>query len=328
VSQQRYMPFGEARTDVGAITQTDFGYTGQRNLDAQGNSFSTGLMDYKARFYDVALARFISPDTITPGGPQGLNRYSYSLNNPINFNDPTGHCVGPDGHDFPDGSLACNVGNNEENDPLPSTNICEINPALPGCASEADYPPIFYRDLTEEQLIDYFQSQGGDKTGCGPYAIAMASNLYKGKNIYQGADVEKSIEHAGLKFPGYGMPTSLPFDDSLKYYSGGREGFTAKDATIGDIEHALENNELPIVAVSWQTDFQIISDINNATVGHWMVVVGFSPQTDQLYFLNSGLSQEEGSKSLWSYSYQEFNQYWKNQPNIFILPGNLRTIYP
>ncbi len=48
-------------------------------------------MDYKARFYSPMLGRFISPDTITPGGPQGLNRYSYVANNPINFNDPTGH---------------------------------------------------------------------------------------------------------------------------------------------------------------------------------------------------------------------------------------------
>ena len=43
-SEQRYLPFGEVREDVGTIAQTDFGYTGQRD---QG----MGLMDYKARFY-------------------------------------------------------------------------------------------------------------------------------------------------------------------------------------------------------------------------------------------------------------------------------------
>ncbi len=42
ISQQRYMPFGQVRTITsGPITQTDFGFTGQRNnsyinLDAQG----------------------------------------------------------------------------------------------------------------------------------------------------------------------------------------------------------------------------------------------------------------------------------------------------
>jgi RHS repeat-associated protein len=86
-SQQRYLPFGQMRTDLNGprVTNTDFGFTGQRNLDG------LGLMDYHARMYDVALGRFVQPDTITPEGPQGLNRFSYVNNNPINATDPTGH---------------------------------------------------------------------------------------------------------------------------------------------------------------------------------------------------------------------------------------------
>jgi hypothetical protein len=39
------------------------------------------------------LGRFIQPDTIVPepGNPQALNRYSYGLNNPVKYADPTGH---------------------------------------------------------------------------------------------------------------------------------------------------------------------------------------------------------------------------------------------
>src|ERR1700690_85398 len=74
LSHQRYLPFGQVRTDIGSITQTDLGFTGQRNLDAQNNSFSLGLMDYNSRFYDQSLGRFTQPDSLTPGGPQGLNR--------------------------------------------------------------------------------------------------------------------------------------------------------------------------------------------------------------------------------------------------------------
>ena len=58
LAQQRYSPFGSVRTDVGSITQTDFSYTGQRSLDAQANSFSLGLMDYHARFYDEAREHY------------------------------------------------------------------------------------------------------------------------------------------------------------------------------------------------------------------------------------------------------------------------------
>ncbi|MEW6402997.1 MAG: RHS repeat-associated core domain-containing protein [Chloroflexota bacterium] len=86
-SQQRYLPFGEVRTDVGAIGQTDYGYTGQRN-----NTYIK-LLDYDFRWYSPQLARFISPDSIIPdfGNPQSLNRFGYVLNNPIRYNDPTGH---------------------------------------------------------------------------------------------------------------------------------------------------------------------------------------------------------------------------------------------
>lgn len=47
----------------------------------------------KARWYDPAIGRFISPDTIVPNptNPQSFNRYSYVDNNPVNFSDPTGH---------------------------------------------------------------------------------------------------------------------------------------------------------------------------------------------------------------------------------------------
>jgi RHS repeat-associated protein len=90
------MPFGQVRTDVvNKVSQTDYGYTGQRNMDAQGSAYSLGLMDYRVRFYSASLGRFTQADTIVPGAgnPQAWNRYTYASNNPILHNDPTGHCV-------------------------------------------------------------------------------------------------------------------------------------------------------------------------------------------------------------------------------------------
>jgi RHS repeat-associated protein len=71
---------------MGNITQTDFGYTGQRALN-------NGLMDYHARFYDAYINRWTQPDSIVPNAvnSQNLNHYSYVLNRPIILSDPSGH---------------------------------------------------------------------------------------------------------------------------------------------------------------------------------------------------------------------------------------------
>ena len=57
------------------------------------NSDQTGLYFYNARYYDATIGRFISPDSIVPNpaNPQSLNRYSYCLNNPLRYTDPSGH---------------------------------------------------------------------------------------------------------------------------------------------------------------------------------------------------------------------------------------------
>ena len=86
---QRYYPFGHQR--VGSATDlnpTDHGYTGQIRDGA------TGVYFYNARYYDQHKGRFLAADTIipNPANPADYNRYSYVRNNPINYNDPTGHC--------------------------------------------------------------------------------------------------------------------------------------------------------------------------------------------------------------------------------------------
>jgi len=80
------MPFGSVRSHSGANT-SDYKYTDQE-LDAEN-----GLYNYNARLYDPFIGRFISPDTIVPEpfNPQSLNRYSYCLNNPLIYVDPSGH---------------------------------------------------------------------------------------------------------------------------------------------------------------------------------------------------------------------------------------------
>ncbi|MBI4317574.1 MAG: RHS repeat-associated core domain-containing protein [Chloroflexi bacterium] len=97
VRNSLYWSFGGSRLSPSSPA-TDKLYTGQQQ-DA------TGLYFYQARWYDGAVGRFLSPDTIVPDAknPQALNRYSYVYNSPLRYTDPNGHCAYAD--DF--GSSPC-----------------------------------------------------------------------------------------------------------------------------------------------------------------------------------------------------------------------------
>ena len=62
-------------------------FTGQE-LDPE-----SGLYYYGGRYYDQEISRFVSPDPFvqSPDDPQNLNRYSYVLNNPQGYIDPSGY---------------------------------------------------------------------------------------------------------------------------------------------------------------------------------------------------------------------------------------------
>ena len=89
-SRLRYDPWGKQRYAQN-VTPTGYRYTAQRFDD------KLGLYDYNARYYDPAIGRFLSADTIVPDptNPQQFNRFSYVANNPVRFIDPTGHFLQP-----------------------------------------------------------------------------------------------------------------------------------------------------------------------------------------------------------------------------------------
>lgn len=65
------------------------GYTGHEMLP------EFGIINMNGRLYDPALGRFFSPDNYVqlPGFSQSYNRYSYCLNNPLKYTDPSGEFI-------------------------------------------------------------------------------------------------------------------------------------------------------------------------------------------------------------------------------------------
>jgi len=69
------------------IAITTHGFTGHEHLDG------VGLIHMNGRIYDPTLGRFLQadPHIQDPFNSQSLNRYSYVLNNPLTFTDPSGY---------------------------------------------------------------------------------------------------------------------------------------------------------------------------------------------------------------------------------------------
>ncbi|NNE06187.1 MAG: hypothetical protein HKN15_10740, partial [Xanthomonadales bacterium] len=65
---------------------TTRGFTGHEQVD------DFGIIHMNGRIYDAKLGRFLQADPIVqaPRNSQNLNRYSYVLNNPLSFTDPSG----------------------------------------------------------------------------------------------------------------------------------------------------------------------------------------------------------------------------------------------
>ncbi|MBN2841922.1 MAG: RHS repeat-associated core domain-containing protein [Sedimentisphaerales bacterium] len=92
-----YSPFGtsvyEKNTSLLSSLNSLTGFDISNRFTGQILDEETDLYYYGARYYDPFLARFVQADSIipNPGNSQALNRYSYCYNNPLKFNDPSGH---------------------------------------------------------------------------------------------------------------------------------------------------------------------------------------------------------------------------------------------
>ena len=78
------------------LQSSAYKFTDQEQDDGTGPKlwdYNDSLYNYDARLYDPDIGQFIMADTIVPDpyNPQSLNRYSYCLNNPLGYIDPSGH---------------------------------------------------------------------------------------------------------------------------------------------------------------------------------------------------------------------------------------------
>ena len=96
VQRVEYTPFGKERFVLNGSLEENPKFTGQIH------DIDTDLYYFNARYYDPTLGRFIQADSIIPDvyNPQSVNPYSYVLNNPLKYIDPSGNePIDPDDED-------------------------------------------------------------------------------------------------------------------------------------------------------------------------------------------------------------------------------------
>jgi RHS repeat-associated protein len=170
VGEDRFYPFGETRFTTGTML-TDKLYTGQREITG------LGIYHYGARFYSPKLGCFLSADMMTsnPDNPQRFNHYTYGLNNPLRYSDPTGHRACDDVDEFGECITAPGGGGRgfggtqpkkprrdggDPSTPNPSTDPCAAGNFSPRCPGWHFYRTTnivcpAYLQCTAEQMQNY-----------------------------------------------------------------------------------------------------------------------------------------------------------------------------
>ena len=285
VSRHDYLPFGEellAGTGGRATTQ---GYGAADNVRQKFTKYErdgeTGLDYAQARYYASAQGRFSSVDPLLTSGkaeqPQSWNRYSYTINNPLKFVDPSGliwgYYAGNDRkthyHWYKDQKEleASGAKNVEANGGLGSF----IYKSERGDWIRLDADSAKWRSFSSGTAAFYGREFEADNSSAAGQALGLSLNLTAGKAISAGAskllgfffrgagtaagEVAASAgETAGSGTFRFTQTTASPLFSSEGSFAGRSIGEVAADLRSG----VLSPSEVPVGVVSGADGLNLI----------------------------------------------------------------------
>jgi RHS repeat-associated protein len=201
-----YYPFGRTQT---ASPQASFQVS--RRFTGQVFDAESGLYYYNARYYDSELGRFIQPDDKIPdfSNPQSYNRYSYVLNNPLRYTDPSGHQGVPTPANFALGMTAPPGMEAEWNQRFQAANVQATAyeaGALAGTAASGGVLLVAPAAVTSTTVGGYVVAGAAGATG--GYVGNGTANWVEGQPFNENAGVAAGIG-AGLGLAGRGISDVL-----------------------------------------------------------------------------------------------------------------------
>jgi RHS repeat-associated protein len=265
--QRHYTAFGESADANFSSSGTGVlsGFTGLEHDDG------LGLVNMRGRLYDSRLARFVSADPFVtePLNPQGLNRYAYVKNRPLNLIDPTGfmYSGGYYGGGYSGGGYS---GGSYESIPSPS------QPSSPTIGAPSTYDPSGMTPeggdsatnpqtsgeapSTTPQSTDFPSGPGSQSSSPGSNGSASSGNsgippISAGSNPFRGPDQRLAVntiddEQGGIGSGG--VPTAeLEMAGESAGGIGALENLEAIVESVGDsIEDLVESVEKEIDELS------------------------------------------------------------------------------
>ena len=291
-AQTRYYPFGETRVSTGTLP-TDKLFTGQRAME------DLGIYYYGARFYSPSLGRFLSADTIVSGigNSQAYDRYSYVLNNPIIYIDPTGHIN------------KCSW-------------VIEGGGTSANCSSDNSLAPINYlqEPIQHHEAINQFgdlvPSELGDMA-CG----IVSCSLGDPERISEIAQIAQAL---GVYTSGAGMQPHTGLLPVAEIYWEERRGGSVEEKdnwTIMGLMDALSKGNHILVDIRFKhTDHYTLEGISKDVSeggSHFAEVLGYNSDEEVIYIddtLNVGH---------WEVSFDQFEEIWY-KPELMVSPAVLQ----
>jgi hypothetical protein len=239
-------------------------------------------MDYKARLYSPYLNRFLQPDSIIPdqSNPQSWNRFSYVQNNPIRFNDPTGHMMweGDDG-----GCYSCTPtppvdppGGGEGGNGGGGNNDCDIECELDETLQDIEH--AFY----------YNPILGGSSSGCNTWVLHNGSDWCH-HTTYTSQPVCLPIVHCSSKeeweyalsfqYPGQSPWNPVVGGDEKRHVMGG-DFFTSWQWLRDKGAITVSIRGQTIINTTEKTHIFHQGDIYRTVSGGYVTTVGYGTNTN------------------------------------------------
>lgn len=192
-------------TNIAATTRQ--GFTGQEMMD------NLSLINMNGRIYNPVMGRFINPDphVTDPSNTQNYNRYSYALNNPLRYTDPTGKDVGDDFCDACVSDPGSDPGSDNVSDPS-TTDPGTTDPSASDSNSSGDQTP------NSDALTDWWTPVDADSNGTVVYWHFSVAG------VTQGDDGLEEVLIVGSKISANLFASDLPPSDMLPPISSNFQG--------------------------------------------------------------------------------------------------------